>query len=483
MQGHERVVPPLAGVVPPRCPPYVEVTGVDDLLPYLEAVARRPYSAGLHAAWDLQPGERILLRLDSWYDPLCVEATIKTLEKFGCTYEIMNIDRGPQPNYTGDDEVDFMFKLTKEIAGWMETWKQIEKEGRFDKLLWGFGGPILADRQIKIQRMPFYSTEMVTSEAHTLPYEILDALDNWTWDRICAARRVRITDPEGTDLTYTNYDDYYDETRTQFNEDLLQEWYPENAAFVRKFQPGHVWGKPKFLLGKDDASGVIAGTMNHIGPFKHVTMRVENSKITEITGGGRYGDRLRDVLAESADTQYPGYPGKGLLYWWEASIGTNPKIHRPRKDYLLGMNCALYERMRSGIVHLGFGTIISSEMERQAVAQGLPAGHFHVHLNYATMIGENADGSETVIIENGRLKGLDDPKIRDIAAKYGDPDHLLSEDWIPATPGINMDGDYFADYASDPLDWTMTELHICQRWHGLYMKMIAPSDGAPQHHH
>ena len=57
--------PPLLGKVPPRCPPYVEVESVEALLPYLEVVAKRPYNQGLHACWDLQPGERVLLRVDN----------------------------------------------------------------------------------------------------------------------------------------------------------------------------------------------------------------------------------------------------------------------------------------------------------------------------------------------------------------------------------------------------------------------------------
>lgn len=33
-----------------------------------------------------------------------------------------------------------------------------------------------------------------------------------------------------------------------------------------------------------------------------------------------------------------------------------------------------------------------------------------------------------VVIEAGRLKALNDPAVRDVAAKYGDPDQLLTED-------------------------------------------------------
>lgn len=76
--------------------------------------------------------------------------------------------------------------------------------------------------------------------------------------------------------------------------------------------------------------------------------------------------------------QYPGYNTPGIMQRWEASIGTNPKVHRSRRGYPEGYNCGLYERMRSGIVHIGFGTVISSDHERQAAREGKLVGHWHV---------------------------------------------------------------------------------------------------------
>jgi hypothetical protein len=32
-----------------------------------------------------------------------------------------------------------------------------------------------------------------------------------------------------------------------------------------------------------------------------------------------------------------------------------------------------------------------------------------------------------VIVDRGRLKALDDPDVRELASKYGDPDRVLSE--------------------------------------------------------
>ena len=56
----------------------------------------------------------------------------------------------------------------------------------------------------------------------------------------------------------------------------------------------------------------------------------------------------------------------------------------------------------------------------------------HMDTFFNTLVTERG-----TVIENGHLTALDDPKIRKIAKKYGDPDELLKELWIPAVPGIN----------------------------------------------
>ena len=57
--GNDKIRPHL--VPTPRCPDLKEITSVDELLPYFDSVARRPYSPGLWPAWDLKKGERVLL--------------------------------------------------------------------------------------------------------------------------------------------------------------------------------------------------------------------------------------------------------------------------------------------------------------------------------------------------------------------------------------------------------------------------------------
>jgi hypothetical protein len=317
----------------------------------------------------------VLLRVDSWHDPLCVEAAVRTLERFGCQYEVVTAQRpGPPVWFEGHDKAEVMKEITKELAQSFAELERLDDEGSYDEVIWVYGGPILSERRIRAQRFPFITPEMTASPAHTFPAELLTAIDQWTWDRMREGRTVHITDPEGTDIRYTSWAEYWDTERRFFNAEHIARFYPQKTAYGRTYLPSHIWGKPNFLLpeGLEEGHGVVAGTMNHVGPFPWMKLTVEYSSVAGIEGGGLFGDKLRKIAEETAGIQYPGMPGKGLLKCWEASIGTNPKIHRPRKDYPLGWNCALYERMRSGIVHIGYGSVISSAPETEAALAGLP---------------------------------------------------------------------------------------------------------------
>jgi hypothetical protein len=67
------------------------------------------------------------------------------------------------------------------------------------------------------------------------------------------------------------------------------------------------------------------------------------------------------------------------------------------------------------------------------------------------------DGRNIVFVDKGHMTVLDDPRLRALAAKYGDPDQMLREVWIPPVPGINVPGDYLNDYGNDPAQWIARE--------------------------
>ena len=52
--------------------------------------------------------------------------------------------------------------------------------------------------------------------------------------------------------------------------------------------------------------------------------------------------------------------------------------------------------------------------------------------------------------------------MRALASRYGDPDYLLAEDWIPEVPGINVPGDYLKDYAPNPGRYSLQVMEKAQ---------------------
>jgi hypothetical protein len=137
------------------------------------------------------------------------------------------------------------------------------------------------------------------------------------------------------------------------------------------------------------------------------------------------------------------------------AIGTNPKVRRPSNVLKLSSGGNEIERSRSGVIHVGFGTRWRGESERWAAQKRIKYGHLHVHLLFATYRITTPDGKELSVIENGRLKVLDDPEVREMARKYGNPEELLREDWVPKVPGISSGGKY-EEYARDPAEYMRT---------------------------
>jgi len=138
------------------------------------------------------------------------------------------------------------------------------------------------------------------------------------------------------------------------------------------------------------------------------------------------------------------------------AIGTHPKITRPSTIALHSSGGFEWERRRSGVIHLGFGTLWRHEQEAWAAEHGLLYGHLHIHLLLATYDVIDPDGGVHRLI-HGRLVALDDPEVRELAARYGDPDELLREDWIPSIPGLTAGGEY-AHYAADPAPFIYGDL-------------------------
>ena len=394
-------------------------------------------------------GDKVLIAVDSHYDPRIPEAIAKVLrDDKGAKVDIIVVDIGPDRPFDDLDEIRVIMRREHyrtnprryEGFPWIE---ELAVRNGYKMLIHGRGGGSAADPRVKLYEfIPWQVEEQFAGKATLYPREVHALINRKSWEPIWKLGRggkVHLTDPEGTDITYTLWDEYFGRTGTPFKE--TPNW-------------GHLMAHPlPPIVEQEDTTGVFAGTTNHFGrPLPRITLTLEKGRLEKIEGGGRYGDGWRELLQESRKTRYPCFPREGLFWLWEIAIGTNPKVVRPSNIHMLSSGGAEWERRRSGVIHVGIGTSWRSEYEDWAAERGLLYGHLHVHLLFPTLDVITKSGESLRVIDRGRLTSMDDPEVRALAGKYGDPDELLKEDWIPAIPGISATGSY-EEYAKNPIPW------------------------------
>jgi hypothetical protein len=421
---------------------------LDDLLEVARGVAHgeevRRTAAGFIGYGATRPGDRVLIGVDSQTDPDITAAVATALQELGAKVDVVIAQVEPDREFEDLDEMRVAMRRepwTERPRRWEGTpWiEDLAKNRGYDLLIHGKGGAIPKVSH-RYEGFPWVVRDHFDRDTNLFPRALHRLINERTWSRITenVGGRIRLTDPEGTDISLTILEKPFHDGRHDYG--LSPKW-------------GHLMAHPPTPIEpNDDTAGVIAGTLSHFSrPFPRIEVDIEHARMTAIRGGGAYGAEWRRLEDESKDTEYPCFPGPGLFWIWELAIGTNPKIARPSNIRYLSSGGFEWERRRAGIVHCGIGTRWRSAEEVWAGEHGLLYGHLHVHLMAATLVVESASG-EIPVIERGRLAAYDDPDVRDLASRYGDPDQLLSDDWVPDIPGITVDGSYEA-YAADPARW------------------------------
>ncbi len=430
--------------------PKVDITGLDDYARYLvseDGIRRTAVGfIGYNAA---QSGSRVLIAVDSQYDLRIPEAIARALRDVnGAKADIIVVDVGSDREFGDLDEIEVIMRRKSyrlqprryEGVFWVED---LAVANGYDMLIHGRGGGHAADKRVQnYEFIPWQTEEQFAAPSTTFPRELHALINRKAWEPIWnrgPGGSVHLTDPEGTDISYTLWPEYYERAGTPFKE--APNW-------------GHLMAHPlPPIVNQADASGVFAGTTNHFGrPYPNMKLNMVDGCLESIDGGGAYGDAWNGLLEESRHSQYPCFPREGLFWLWEVAIGTNPKVKRPRGIHLQSSGGSEWERRRSGVIHIGLGTSWRSEYEDWAGDRSMLYGHLHVHLLFPTLDVTTKSGEVLRVIENGRLTALDDPEVRELAGKFGDPDLLLREDWIPEIPGISAEGSY-DQYASNPVPW------------------------------
>lgn len=445
----------------PRYPRLRKPKSIDELMPRARELLNKPPSHfhALKPSYGIKAGDKILFVALSEYEPMVIEAMCRAMREKGAHVDLLVLDSSPlappedlaahEAIAIDKEEDDYSYYYSKicDIVR-RSTAKALVDSEKYSMVIAGSAGPLPSPISFPWHRFNLYSLEDFASPTMDYPSDLQRMIDEKTHAQVMSARSLRITDPEGTDVRWTNYED----GRPLF----------PNHIFARPVNIGHGFG------GKDDCAGVVAGTLNHMGAFPYCKAYIEGGQVVRIEGGGKYGEVWREKLEKYRKVMWPPFPTRyggppenrvpapGMFWFYECGIGTTAGAFRlPQEGLFQCYANFLHDRMRSGYIHCGFGLSVMGQ--RQAIEAGLPWVHTHIHLVFPTLEGTTRSGQPITIIDKGHLTTLDDPEVRSLAGKYGNPDELLTEAWFPAIPGINAPGDYMKDYARSPISWIKRE--------------------------
>jgi hypothetical protein len=210
---------------------------------------------------------------------------------------------------------------------------------------------------------------------------------------------------------------------------------------------------------------VLAGTQGHGGFFPRWEIFFKDGFISDVKGGGAQGAALKEFLKYPGlnDVVFPYHNQPGFWYLYEIAFGSHPKSFR-HPGVMAETGNTSPERVRSGVIHWGLGIRLwhdpdapteSKKWREFTEEHNFPFDHgWHTQTYFTTYKVRLRNANKWVdILNKGHMTSLDNPEVRALASRYGDPNYLLTEDWIPEVPGINAPGDYMKDYAPNPGDY------------------------------
>jgi 2,5-dihydroxypyridine 5,6-dioxygenase len=233
--------------------------------------------------------------------------------------------------------------------------------------------------------------EYLLTEFARYPRGIMFVTAKKVFEKVRAARNFRLTHPWGTDLTF---------------EAIPGNWGPPNGSMPPLVASG--WGK--YRLGRavigcnapETCNGVVVSRYSKdLGGDLNppVSIKFVDGWATEITGG-ETAAKINALIADD----------RGNRRIQELMMGLNPKASAYKAPGKLTYDGTA----GAGNIHVAIGR----EVGRYASSQ-------HITPAFLPAVTLYADGE--YLIKDGRLTVLDDPEVRQVAAKYGDPDKLLSQ--------------------------------------------------------
>jgi hypothetical protein len=336
-------------------------------------------------------------------------------------------------------------------------------------VFWRRGGRPRTARLLKQHSAKFFGNFIfdnryeLMNKASSFPGDVWKLAEERVVEPLAWTDRVEASDPEGTRMSF----DVTDEQAKIWGSAA----YLQGHLFLSPYQATgrfpyssvdypalqKKWNPPLIIK----ANGVFAGTNNHAGSFPRIEVHVKDGYVTEVKGGGTYGELWREFLKypKINELTYPYQDRPGYWWFYEAGLGTNPKFFKRPDENMTGQNES--ERNNAGVIHWGFGGSVVHDPDKPEESKAwidfpkqhaLPKDHWwHIH-NMLPTYRVRVRGTKNTwltVIDRGELTAFRSPEVRALASRYGDPNEILAEDWAPHIPGVTAPGRY-EDYAKDP---------------------------------
>jgi hypothetical protein len=352
--------------------------------------------------------------------------------------------------------------------------KYLDDHPEVNKIFWGIGGRPYVIRDLKhhdtkfVGNYTYLNNFDIMSKVPAYPSDVWRLIESKVIEPLAYVDRVEVTDPEGSAFYFEVAPE---EARIWSQGSYLQGhlyMIPSQASgaypfsFVEFPAMQNTW-LPTIQM--TTANGVIASSNSHASNHPRIEIRIKDGYVQEVKGGGLYGDGFRLWLGypQINELIWPYHKNPGFWWLFEAGTGTNPKYFKHPGEILVGNN--LSERNAGGVIHWSFGAEVTmgpeegkekSQLSPKSVEFGkqhkVPIGHaMHNHNLLPTyQVRLRDSGNWITLIEHGQVMASDDPEVRALASRYGNPDEILRRDWIPQIPGVTVPGNYDEDYSSDP---------------------------------
>ena len=257
---------------------------------------------------------------------------------------------------------------------------------------------------------PPLTVKELASPYGRFPAELAFALARKDYEKVARSKEVKVTDPKGTDIT-ANIDLVY-----------TVKGYAGMVRGAQTMIPG-AWVGPNPVIGFihriPNARGTVYADMNELDlrkldqPF---SWEVEDGWVVKVEG--ETTEPWQEMIKE--DKKF----GLFSEIMWTYNPKQNIDEVWPDYDSIT---------RKTGIVHMAIGSPPSRARGDMETASTHHLAHTHLLLIKPTVYVDD----EPIIID-GHAVVLDDPEIRELAKKFGDPDELLSE--IPFNKSSYMAG-------------------------------------------